>query len=42
MIYDWLRNNYKDIPGTADIWSQSDLDTGEVTVSLEIKYKTPS
>ncbi len=39
MIYDWLRKNYKDVPGTADIWSESFGDTGEVKVCLEIIYK---
>ncbi len=39
MIYDWLRNNYKDVRGTAEIWSESNWDTGEVTICLEIKYK---
>lgn len=39
MIYDWLRNNYKDIPGTAEIWSEEDWDIDEVIIRLEIKYK---
>lgn len=39
MIYDWLRKDFKDVTGTADIWSESFGDTGEVKVCLEITYK---
>lgn len=39
MIYDWLRKDFKDVTGTADIWSEEDWDTGEVKVCLEITYK---
>jgi hypothetical protein len=39
MIYDWLRKNYRDVTGTAEIWSESFSYTGEVKVCLEITYK---
>jgi hypothetical protein len=41
MIYDWLKTNYSDVRGTAEIWSQQDGDTDTVTVNLEIRYKLP-
>jgi hypothetical protein len=41
MIYDWLKNNYSDVNGIAEIWSISDGVTGEVTIGLEIKYEIP-
>jgi hypothetical protein len=41
MIYDWLKTNYSDVIGTADIWSVEHGDTDTVTIHLEIKYKTP-
>jgi hypothetical protein len=30
---------FKDVKGTADIWSNQNLDTDEITINLEIKYK---
>lgn len=30
---------FKDVKGTADIWSEEDWDTGIVKVHVEVKYK---
>ena len=38
MFYEFLKK-YKDIPGEANIWSHENMDTGEVTISVELKYK---
>ena len=39
MIYDWLKKEYPDVKGTAEIWSMRDYEKGEVIITLEIKYK---
>jgi len=38
MFVEFLKQ-FRDIPGTADIWSESDWDTGIVTIHVEVKYK---
>jgi len=41
MFVEFLKQ-FRDIPGTAEIWSESDLETGITTIHVEIKYKTRS
>jgi len=39
MIYDWLKKEYPDVKGTAEIWSMRDYEKDEVIITLELKYK---
>jgi len=37
MFLEFLKQ-YKDIPATAEVWSHQDLDTGKVTIHVELSY----
>jgi hypothetical protein len=38
MFAEFLKG-YKDVEGSAEIWTHIDLDTGKVTVNVEVTYK---